>query len=107
MTLPAAAVDALAREGVEALRRGDGMTARRAFERLLAEAPDAPRPWFPLAQACRLLGDAAGETRALDALLKAEPRHLAGLLLMGDRKRLDGDDRAAAAFYAARATRRR
>lgn len=101
MSAAPAAADALARDGLDALRRGDGAAARRAFERLLAEAPDAPRPWFPLAQACRLLGDAPGETRALDALLKAEPRHLAGLLLMGDRKRLDGDDRAAFTFYSA------
>jgi hypothetical protein len=48
-----------------------------------------------------LLGDAAGETDALQALLAAEPRHLAALLLMGDRKRLDGDDRGATSFYTA------
>lgn len=101
MTLSRADADLLARHGLDALRRGDGPAARGAFERILSDAPDAPRPWFALAQACRLMADAAGETRALDALLKAEPRHLAGLLLMGDRKRGDGDDRAAITFYRA------
>lgn len=99
MTLSRAEADTLARQGIDALRRGDGRAARGAFDRVLAEAPDYPRPWFPLAQACRLLGDAAGETAALQALLAEEPRHLAALLLMADRKRIDGDDRAATSFY--------
>jgi len=91
----------LARAGLDALRRGDGPAARAAFDRLIVEAPDTPRPWLPLAQACRLTGDAAAERAALQALLDAEPRHLAALLLMGDRTRDDGDDRAATAFYSA------
>ena len=101
MSSPPLAADALAHTGLEALRRGDGAGARRAFETLIDRHPEAPRPWFPLAQAYRLTGDRDGETRALEALLVAEPRHLAGLLLMGDRKHADGDDRAASTFYAA------
>lgn len=101
MTLSRAQADTLARQGIDALRRGEGAAARAAFERVLADAPDYARPWFPLAQACRLLGDAAGEVAALQSLLAEEPRHLAALLLMADRKRTDGDDRAATSFYTA------
>lgn len=72
------------------------------FKRLAVEAPaNVPRPWLPLAQACRMTGDATGEVGALQALLRDQPRNIAALLLMGDRKRLDGDDRAAMVFYTA------
>lgn len=102
MTLPHADADLLARQGLDALRGGDGAKARMIFERLVVEAPaNVPRPWLPLAQACRMTGDAAGEIGALRALLRNQPRNIAGLLLMGDRQRLDGDDRAAVVFYTA------
>jgi hypothetical protein len=101
MALSPADADTLARRGLDALRRGDGATAQPIFARLAVEAPAGPKPWLPLAQACRLTGDAAAEARALEQLLRAEPRSLPGLLLMGDRKRLDGDDRAAWSFYTA------
>jgi aspartyl/asparaginyl beta-hydroxylase (cupin superfamily) len=101
MTLSRTDADTLIRQGIDALRRAEGAVARDAFERVLTNAPDCARPWFPLAQACRLLGDATGETTALQSLLKEEPRHLAALLLMADRKRIDGDDRAATSFYTA------
>jgi aspartyl/asparaginyl beta-hydroxylase (cupin superfamily) len=102
MTLPHADADLLARQGLDALRGGDAAKARMIFKQLLVEAPvDVPRPWLPLAQACRITGDAAGEVGALQALLKDQPRNIAGLLLMGDRQQLDGDDRAAMVFYTA------
>lgn len=102
MALPRADADQLARQGLDALRNRDGARARAIFDRLAVEAPaDVPRPWLPLAQACRLIGDAPAETEALQALLREQPRNLAGLLLMGDRKRLDSDDRAATVFYTA------
>lgn len=69
------------------------------FESVLNDVPQGPRPWLHLAQACRLVGDAAAETRALSSLLDAEPRNLTALLLMGERKRDDGDDRAALSFF--------
>jgi aspartyl/asparaginyl beta-hydroxylase (cupin superfamily) len=102
MTLPRADADLLARQGLDALRGGDGAKARMIFKRLAVDAPrNVPRPWLPLAQACRMTGDAAGEVEALQALLREQPRNIAGLLLMGDRQRLDGDDRAAMVFYTA------
>ncbi|WP_415837096.1 aspartyl/asparaginyl beta-hydroxylase domain-containing protein [Sphingomonas sp. IC4-52] len=92
----------LARQGVEALRRGDGGAARASFDRIIASQPEGfPLPWLALAQACRMAGDTAAETQALQAQLREQPRHVAALLLMGDRKRLDGDDRAASNFYTA------
>lgn len=92
--------EALIRATVEALRRGDGHGARAQFEALMAASPPGSRlPWLTMAQACRMTGDVAAETRALEAVLRDEPRNLAGLLLMGDRKQRDGDDRAATAFY--------
>lgn len=48
-----------------------------------------------------MTGDVAAETRALDALLQRDPRNLPALLLMGERKQIDRDDRAANAFYTA------
>jgi aspartyl/asparaginyl beta-hydroxylase (cupin superfamily) len=102
MTLPRANADLLAQQGLDALRGGDGAKARMIFKRLVAEAPaNVPRPWLPLAQACRMTGDTAGEVGALQALLRDQPRNIAGLLLMGDRQRVDGDDRAAMVFYTA------
>lgn len=91
----------IASDGLDALRRGDAASARSIFERLLVEAPHAPPPWLPLAQAYRLADDRVAETRALEALLETEPRNLPALLLMGERKQIDGDDRAANAFYSA------
>ena len=97
-----AQAEQLARQGVEALRRGDGGAARASFDRIVAAQPDGfPLPWLALAQACRMAGDAGAETEALQAQLREQPRHIAALLLMGDRKRLDGDDRAASNFYTA------
>lgn len=102
MTLPHADADFLAHQGLTCLRQGDGAKARAIFQQLLVEAPvDVPRPWLPLAQACRMVGDTQGEQSALEALLRDQPRNIAGLLLMGDRKRMDADDRAAVVFYTA------
>ena len=88
-----------AQSGLDALRRGDADTARTLLTRATQEAPSGQRPWLLLAQACRLGGDPAAERRALEALLHDEPRHIPGLLIMGERSREDGDERAAAAFY--------
>ncbi|MCD2315474.1 aspartyl/asparaginyl beta-hydroxylase domain-containing protein [Sphingomonas sp. IC-11] len=102
MTMTRAEAEHLARQGVEALRRGDGGAARASFDRIIASQPEGfPLPWLALAQACRMAGDTAAETQALQAQLREQPRHIAALLLMGDRKRLDGDDRAASNFYTA------
>lgn len=89
----------LAREGIEALRRGDGPTARARFEAYSKAVGDANTPWLMLAQAYRLTGDDRAEEGALGKLLMAEPRNLAALLMMGDVKARLKDDRAATGFY--------
>ena len=78
---------------VEALRRRD---ATAAVSRLQA-VPDAP-PMLR-AQVCALAGDAAGEEAALMAVLKAEPRNMAALIAMGERKAADGDERTASLWF--------
>lgn len=87
--------------GLDALRRGDFPAARAHLARATETEPQGRRPWLPLAQACRALGDALAETHALRSLLAEEPRNVLALLLMGERKRDDGDDRAAASFLTA------
>ncbi|WP_375429468.1 aspartyl/asparaginyl beta-hydroxylase domain-containing protein [uncultured Sphingomonas sp.] len=87
--------------GLDALRRGDFAAARPHLTRATETEPQGRRPWLPLAQACRKLGDASAETHALASLLAEEPRNILALLLMGERKRDDGDDRAAASFMTA------
>lgn len=93
--------EALAREGIAELRRGNAAQARRHFETLAeAAVPGFPPPWFLLAQACHQLGDDVGEEAALDRHLAVDTRHLAGLLMLGDLKARAGDSRAASACYA-------
>ncbi|WP_375429536.1 aspartyl/asparaginyl beta-hydroxylase domain-containing protein [uncultured Sphingomonas sp.] len=87
--------------GLDALRRSDFAAARQHLTRATETEPQGRRPWLPLAQACRKLGDAPAETQALGSLLVEEPRDILALLLMGERKRDDGDDRAAASFMTA------
>jgi len=92
--------DALVNRGREAMRRRDAATARSCFEQVVRDPPHgiAP-PWLLLSQACQLAGDLAGQESALIQLLEREPRHLAGLLLMGELKAGLGDARAATSFF--------
>ncbi|HEX8380097.1 MAG TPA: aspartyl/asparaginyl beta-hydroxylase domain-containing protein [Allosphingosinicella sp.] len=99
MATSAAEAEAMIRSGVAALRAGQGAEAIRLL-RGAAEAGTVAAPWFLLAQACRHGGDGEGEQTALDNLLKAEPRHLAGLIMRADCHLRAGDKRAASAFYA-------
>ncbi len=87
--------------GLDALRRGDFAAARPHLARATEMLPQGQRPWLPLAQCCRRAGDAPAETRALQALLAEAPRNIVALLLMGERKRDDGDDRGATSFLTA------
>lgn len=82
------------------MRQRDAATARACFEQVVQDPPPgiAP-PWLLLSQACQLAGDRAGQEQALAALLKAEPQHLAGLLLMADLRAAQGDTRSASSFY--------
>lgn len=97
--LPRVEAEALLREGIEALRRGDGTTARTRIDTAIAAGTLVEQPWLMLAQACRLTGDTAAEIAALEAVLAVQPRHLAALLMMGDARLRAGDDRAATSFF--------
>ncbi|PXW70058.1 aspartyl/asparaginyl beta-hydroxylase [Blastomonas natatoria] len=92
--------DTLVNQGREAMRRRDAATARLCFEQVVRDPPPgiAP-PWLLLSQACQLAGDQRGQEQALAQLLERDPRHLAGLLLMGELKASLGDTRAATSFF--------
>lgn len=100
---PRSQFEALTGAGIQAFRAGRAAEARALFEQAVAivPPPGARRPWVMLAQACRQDGDAVAETAALEAALAEDPRALGALLMMGDRKRIDGDDRAATQFFRA------
>jgi hypothetical protein len=87
--------EALHREGMEALQRGDAATARARF------AAMANPPWMTVAQLSERLGDNAGKEAALGRQLAADPRHLPALLAMGEMKAKQGDGRAASSFFRA------
>jgi aspartyl/asparaginyl beta-hydroxylase (cupin superfamily) len=91
--------EALAREGLEALRRGDGATARDRFEAYALVAGVAQTPWIMLAQAHRLTGNEAAEKKALERVLAAAPRDLPALLMMGALCQRNDDDRGATRWY--------
>ncbi len=91
--------DALARSGIDALRRGDAASARVAFDAITASGNAPPQPWILLAQSCALLGDLTAADNALNAALHLEPRNLYALLMKGDAFVRSGDDRAAVSWY--------
>lgn len=91
--------DALTRNGIDALRRGDAAAARAAFEDVTGAGNAAAQPWLLLAQSCALLGDYPAADAALDAVLHREPRNLYALLMKGDAFVRVSDDRAAVAWY--------
>ncbi|WP_380875115.1 hypothetical protein ACFB49_03410 [Sphingomonas sp. DBB INV C78] len=99
MALNAAEADVMVREGVAAMQRRDAATARRLFETLADPASGIVPPWILLAQACRLEGDHAAEEVAVDRLLADQPRNLRALVMKGDCRARQGDDRAATSFY--------
>ncbi|WP_374942483.1 aspartyl/asparaginyl beta-hydroxylase domain-containing protein [Sphingomonas sp.] len=99
MTMPTRGrVDAMLREGAAALRRGDLATARARLWPLKSDAGGIA-PWLLIAQTAQGLGDIAEAEAALEALLRIEPRNLAGLLLLAASKASGGDDRAAQSLY--------
>jgi aspartyl/asparaginyl beta-hydroxylase (cupin superfamily) len=92
-------IDFLTKEGLAALRRGDGGTAHRQLSRLAAEADGAVVPWLALAQACKMMGDSKGEMAALQKQLALNSSDLPTLLMMAEAKVRANDDRAATSFY--------
>ena len=86
-------------EAIDALKRGDGVSARA----LLTAAVDAgganAGTWINLAIANHLLKDDAGINQALDEALRLDPANLRALMMKGDLLAGRGDRRGALAFY--------
>jgi aspartyl/asparaginyl beta-hydroxylase (cupin superfamily) len=101
MTFTRSQAETILQEGITALRAGKAQVARTLLERLTEPGNDIDPPWLLIAHACRLMGDDVAEEQALQTLLALDKRHLAALLLMGELKDRQGDDRAATAFYKA------
>lgn len=95
------AAEELAKAGVDALRRGDGKTARDCFTRLVDAGHGAPAMRLMLARAHAIDGDPDAEARLIDEVLEADPTNLRGLLMRADCHQRAGDIRAATSFYQA------
>jgi len=85
--------------GQQEVHGGDAAAARGFFERAIEKDDKNPAYWLNLATACRRLGLAEDELRALDRVLAIEPRHLLGLLQKGSLLELQGKPKAAAKIY--------
>ena len=100
MTDPSKAqLEALAHAGMDALRRGDAASARRAFDTVTASGLASPQVWLVLAQSCDMLDDRAAARVALDKVLEGDPGNPYALVMHGEIHTRDGDDRAAVAWY--------
>jgi aspartyl/asparaginyl beta-hydroxylase (cupin superfamily) len=99
MQLSNAEAERLVRDGVGALRQGNAAAAQQAFGRVAASGRANAQVWLLLAHAARQSGDNTAEDEALEALLKADPASIRGLIMKGDRLAGTGDARAATSFY--------
>jgi aspartate beta-hydroxylase len=91
----------LARAGAEALRRGDGRSARDLFTQAAEALPRDPAVLLGLAYACRSQQDHEAAGAAADRVLALEPRNVRGLVLKADSLGAAGDTKAASAYYLA------
>jgi hypothetical protein len=94
-----AQIEALVRDAVAALQRGDASAARAGLEAVTATGRANAQVWMILATTLRQLGDRKAEESALDEVLKLDPRALRALIMKGDLKAAAGDDRGASSFY--------
>lgn len=84
---------------LELLRAGDAVHARDYLQRALAADDGNPSVWMNLATAWHALGDLDEAERAVQSVLKLEPRHLLGLLKKAELLEQRGKPRAAASVY--------
>lgn len=89
----------LAKEGVDALQRGQSAIARARFETITQSGRANAQIWLLLAVACRADKDSAAEEAALDQLLALEPQAVRGHIMKGDCRAQAGDDRGALQRY--------
>jgi hypothetical protein len=93
--------NAIGREGVAALQRGDLASARAAFDEVTASGTASAQGWLLLAQTCVAQKDVAASKAALDQVLALDPRNPYAFLMKGDLLAEAGDDRGASSFYTA------
>jgi aspartyl/asparaginyl beta-hydroxylase (cupin superfamily) len=89
----------LAKEGVDALQRGQSAIARARFETITHSGRANAQIWLLLAVACRADKDGVAEEAALDQLLALEPQAVRGHIMKGDCRAAAGDDRSALQRY--------
>lgn len=89
----------LAKEGVDALQRGQSAIARARFETITQSGRANAQIWLLLAVACRSDGDRVAEEAALDQLLALEPQAVRGHIMKGDCRAHAGNDRNALQRY--------
>lgn len=89
----------LAREGYEALQRGEARIARQRFETITQSGRANGQIWMLQALACRADNDLAAEETAIDQLLATEPQAVRGHIFKGDARARAGDERSALRHY--------
>lgn len=89
----------LAKEGVDALQRGQSSIARARFESITQSGRANGQIWLLLAVACRADDDRIAEESALDQLLALEPQAVRGHIMKGDCRVQAGDERSALQRY--------
>lgn len=94
-----AQLEAIFREGVEAMRAGDGRRARHAFEEVTASGRASPQVWLLLAQSCDMIDDRGAARSALTEVLKGDPANPYAAVMHGELMTRDGDDRASVFWY--------
>jgi aspartate beta-hydroxylase len=94
-------ISALAAIGKYGLRKGDFVSAKRAFQRVIEIDGRDPQQWVNLAIACKALKDDEGEANAIKGALTVDPMDLLALLMRATYyERLGDKNKAAAAFGA-------
>src|SRR5690349_12194140 len=99
MQLQRHALEAEAQRGIDALQRGDFVTAREAFGHVTDSATASPQAWLLYAQACDGCDDRDNALAALDHVLASDQGNPFALLMKGDILARTGDDRASVSFY--------
>ena len=89
----------LAKEGVDALQRGQPAIARARFESIAQSGRANGQIWLLLAVACRSDNDGGAEEAALDQLLTLEPQAVRGHIMKADCRANAGDERSALRGY--------
>jgi aspartate beta-hydroxylase len=87
--------------GLDALRRGDALAARRQFEAIAAGGRADALVWLALSAACKTLNDKDAMIAAVDNVLALEPKNLRALIMKADHFVEAGDKPTALSFYRA------